>query len=73
MNLPGSYQNYLDTEQSKTSYNNWILKPFMLGEELHNNHHRYPGRANQGSNNSIFDYDILYNLVIKRFHRKKQR
>jgi stearoyl-CoA desaturase (delta-9 desaturase) len=70
MKIFGSYQNFTDTEQSKTSYNNWLLKPFMLGEELHNNHHRYPGRPNQGLSSSIKDYDILYHVFVKRFKRK---
>lgn len=60
LNIFGSYQNYTDTGPARNSYNNKWLKPFLLGEELHNNHHRYPGIANQGSIYHWYDIDVLH-------------
>ncbi len=40
------------------SRNNWLLALFTLGEGWHNNHHHYPGAANQGF--FWWEIDITY-------------
>lgn len=43
-----------------SSVNVWWLKPIMLGEELHNNHHLYAGHANHNVNRTWKDFDPMY-------------
>lgn len=37
-----------------------ILKFLLWGEELHNNHHKYPGLKNHNLKNNIAEFDPLY-------------
>lgn len=46
---------------SDDSRNNWFLAIVTLGEGWHNNHHHYPGSANQGF--YWWEYDISYYLL----------
>jgi stearoyl-CoA desaturase (Delta-9 desaturase) len=45
-----------------TSRNVWWLKPILWGEELHNNHHVYPFRANHNVKKTWKEFDLLYHL-----------
>lgn len=48
------------TPQHDTSVNIWWLKPLMLGEELHNNHHLYASHANHNVRNTWKEFDPMY-------------
>ena len=65
LKLPGSFRNYSNLE----SYNIPWLKPLLLGEELHNNHHANPSHVNRGEHYGIKEYDPLYQLIIKPFFK----
>jgi fatty-acid desaturase len=51
--LPGSYKNF---DIDDDSWNNKWLHAFDLGEGLHNNHHKYPGRYNEACMPGEFDF-----------------
>lgn len=65
LKLPGSYRNF---ETNDNSYNNKFIQLYMLGEALHNNHHRYPNKYNEKINSNEFD---LAGLIIEKFLIKK--
>lgn len=52
LNLPGSYKNFELTD--KSTNNKWI-QAYQIGEGLHNNHHKYPGRYSQAVTEDEFD------------------
>lgn len=47
-------------EKSDSSQNVWWMKPISWGEELHNNHHQYPGRADHNVKRNWREFDPLY-------------
>lgn len=59
------YENFKLTNTSK---NILPLDFVFIGEAYHNNHHRYPGRAN----NAVrwFEFDITY-IIMRAMHRMK--
>lgn len=57
------------TQKHDTSVNVWWLKPIMLGEELHNNHHLYANKANHNINGNIKEFDPMY-YIGKWIERK---
>jgi stearoyl-CoA desaturase (Delta-9 desaturase) len=59
--LPGSYRNF-DTDDR--SWNNKWIQLLDIGEGLHNNHHRWPGRCSQAINSNEVDPCAW---VIKKF------
>lgn len=52
-----------------TSKNVWWLKPISWGEELHNNHHYFAGKANHNLKNNWKEFDLLY-CIGKLFSKK---
>jgi stearoyl-CoA desaturase (Delta-9 desaturase) len=56
---------YINFKMKDTSRNLFPLDIIMLGESLHNNHHKYGGRANFGV--KWFEFDPVY-YVIKFFN-----
>lgn len=52
------------------SHNIWWMKPLLLGEELHNNHHANAGSVTNNFGNGIKDFDPLF-YVIKYIIRGK--
>lgn len=56
---------YINFKMKDTSHNLFPLDLIMLGEGLHNNHHKYGGRANFGV--KWFEFDPVY-YVIKFFN-----
>ena len=50
-------------ETNDDSRNIWWLKPLLLGEELHNNHHRYPANVTMRATNSWKEFDPLYYII----------
>jgi stearoyl-CoA desaturase (delta-9 desaturase) len=57
------YQNFDNNDRSKNVFPIAIL---FGGEELHNNHHRYPGRANFAYKWWEFDIGYFYICVLQR-------
>lgn len=45
------------------SHNIWWLKPLLLGEELHNNHHANPASVTNNFGNGIRDFDPLFYVI----------
>ncbi len=56
---------YINFKMKDTSHNLFPLDLIMLGESLHNNHHKYGARANFGV--KWFEFDPVY-YVIKFFN-----
>lgn len=54
---------YRSAETKDNSYNIWWLKPFLLGEELHNNHHSKPFSVTMNLGNGWKDFDPLYYVI----------
>lgn len=52
---------YVNFEQSNTSRNLFPFDFLMLGEGYHNNHHKYPSRANFGV--KWHEYDPVYPVI----------
>lgn len=53
---------YGNGSKSDTSRNVWWLKPILWGEEMHNNHHVYPSRANHNVKQNWKEFDLLYHI-----------
>jgi hypothetical protein len=66
--IVGGYRNFETTDRS---VNIWWLKPLLLGEELHNNHHGMPSSITMNSGRGWKDFDPLY-YVIKYVIRGKE-
>jgi len=56
----GGYRNFETTDRS---VNIWWLKPLLLGEELHNNHHGMPSSITMNSGRGWKDFDPLYYVI----------
>lgn len=54
------YRNY---EVNDDSSNVWYLKPLLLGEELHNNHHYKPNSVTMNMTGKWYEFDPLYYVV----------
>lgn len=54
---------YRNFDTNDNSRNIWWLKPFMLGEELHNNHHKRPSAVTMRSENTWREFDPLYYVI----------
>jgi stearoyl-CoA desaturase (Delta-9 desaturase) len=50
--IPFSYRNF---ETSDDTYNNKLIQLVILGDALHNNHHRFPNEYNLAIKNNEFD------------------
>tara|TARA_R110002074_G_C12549766_1_gene666477 strand:+ start:3675 stop:4463 length:789 start_codon:yes stop_codon:yes gene_type:complete len=61
---------YRSCATSDDSYNIWWLKPLLLGEELHNNHHAKPASVTTNLGNGWRDFDPLF-YIIKYIIRGK--
>lgn len=66
INLLGHIWGYRNFDTNDSSRNNVILGFLMWGEGWHNNHHKFPARANYQSR--WFEFDISYLFI--RFIRK---
>jgi stearoyl-CoA desaturase (Delta-9 desaturase) len=55
------YRNYETQDRSKNL--NVLFKFFLLGEELHNNHHFRPGSATVNVGNVWKEFDPLYYVI----------
>lgn len=53
---------YVNHKVSDTSVNMMPVDLFMMGEGLHNNHHKFPARANFG--NKWYEFDPSYPLIL---------
>lgn len=56
--LPGSYKSF---ETSDNTHNNMIIQLMVLGDGLHNNHHRYPN--NYFLKNNWYEFDLAGTII----------
>lgn len=54
------YRNFNNNDESS---NVWYLKPLLLGEELHNNHHYKPSSITTNLTGRWFEFDPLYYII----------
>lgn len=54
---------YRNFDVKDKSNNVWYLKPLLLGEELHNNHHYKPSSVTMNMTNKWYEFDPLYYII----------